>query len=279
MRVLREPLLHFFLLGVGIFVAYAWLNEGGRDEEIVVTPGQQNTLIATFERTWQRPPTPDEFSGLVRDFVREEIAYREAGQMELDRDDIVIRRRLRQKLELLAEDLATLTPPTEAELEAWFDENAERYRVDPRYSFEQIFFSTDRRGTAAREHASKWLAELDAGNVGIDAEEAGDATSLPRRMHDAARFEVAATFGSEFADALAALPDGAWTGPVESGFGLHVVRISSRTESRIPDSSEVEAEVRNDLLSERRSRGVDTLYESLAQKYTITVEPPDERPE
>ena len=151
--------------------------------------------------------------------------------------------------------------------------------MDPRYSFEQIYFSADSRGAAAREHASDLLAELDAGTAGTDLDESGDAISLPGRMHDAARFEIAATFGSPFAGALAALPDGVWSGPVESGFGFHLVRISSRTESRIPDSSEVEAEVRNDLLSERRSRGVDTLYESLAQKYTITVEPPDERPE
>jgi hypothetical protein len=209
----------------------------------------------------------------VRDFVREEIAYREAGQMELDRDDVVIRRRLRQKLELLAEDLATLAPPAEAELEAWFTANAERYRVDSRYSFEQVYFNTDRRGAAAREHASDLLAELDAGAAGIDVDAVGDAISLPQRMRDAARYEIAATFGSQFADALAALPDGVWGGPVESGFGFHLVRIESRVESRIPESTEVEEEVLNDLQSDRRSRALDTLYETLAEKYTLTVEP------
>jgi hypothetical protein len=279
MKFLREPLLHFFLLGVGIFAAYAWLNQGGGDEDIVVTRGQQNTLITTFERTWQRPPTPDEFSGLVRDFIREEIAYREAGQMELDRDDIVIRRRLRQKLELLAEDLATLAPPTEAELEAWFTENSERYRVDPRYSFEQVYFSTDRRGTAAREQAIALLAELNAGTTSIDVDAASDAITLPKRMRDAGRYEIAATFGAGFVDALAELPDGVWTGPVESGFGFHLVRIESRVASRIPDRTEVEREVLNDLQSDRRSRALDTLYETLAEKYTLSVEPLDERAE
>jgi parvulin-like peptidyl-prolyl isomerase len=271
--MLREPLLHFFVLGVCIFAAYGWLGDGGSADEIVVTRGQQLNLIETFERTWQRPPTPEEFRGLVQDLLRQEIAYREAGAMGLDRDDIVIRRRLQQKLELLTEDLALLAPPTEEELDAYFAERADDYRTDPRYSFEQIFFSTDRRGERAREDAQALLARLETEADVVDLAAAGDAISLPQGMRGAPRFGIAATFGSDFADALAGLATGAWDGPVESGFGIHLVRITELAASRIPARAEIAREVLNDLLAERRARAVDALYEGLARRYEIRVDP------
>jgi len=275
MRFLKEPLLHFVALGMAIFAGYAWLSDGGSARHIVVTRGQQNSLIASFERAWQRPPAPEEFNGLLRDFIRQEIAYREADQMELDRNDIVIQRRLRQKLELLTEDLAAMAPPTGEELDAWYREHAESYRTEPRYSFEQIFFSTDIRGDRARGDLVATLAALESGSGSSDAIEAGDAISLPQRLRDAPRFEIEATFGHEFADALETLPTDAWSGPVKSGFGLHLVRISQRVESRIPALAEVEQRVSDDLLADRRRRAVDALYERLAANYTITVEPLD----
>jgi len=273
MRFLREPLLHFLLIGGAIFAAYAWLDDGGAQDLIVVTRGQQNNLVATFESTWQRPPTAEEFDSLVRDFVRQEIAYREAGAMELDRDDIVIRRRLRQKLELLAEDLATLAPPTASELAGYFAEHAEQYRVDPRYSFEQIYFSPDRRAAPA-DDARELLSALTTGGGPIDPTEAGDRISLPPRMRDVPRYQIASTFGSDFAASLAALPVGQWSGPVASGYGLHLVRVTQSLAGRIPSLDEVEREVTNDFLSERRARAVDALYTGLAEDYTITIEAP-----
>jgi hypothetical protein len=275
LQFVREPLLHFFVLGAGIFAANAWLSEGGGDRELVVTRGQQTNLIETFERTWHRPPAQEEFANLLRDFIRQEIAYREAGKMELDRDDIVIRRRLRQKLELLTEDLASLAPPTEVELDAWYTEHAESYRTEPRYSFEQIFFNTDRRGATAREDAEALLSRLESVANGLDLAQAGDPTLLPGHVSDAAQSEVAASLGSDFADSLAELPIDAWAGPVASGFGLHLVRISSRVEGRLPERTEVAQAVLNDLSSDRRNRAVDTLYASLAEQYEIRVEPLD----
>jgi len=276
MRFLKEPLLHFIVLGMAIFAGYAWLSDGGAARHIVVTRGQQESLIASFERAWQRPPTPEEFDGLLRDFIRQEIAYREADQMELDRNDIVIQRRLRQKLELLTEDLAAMAPPTGEELDAWYSEHAASYRTEPRYSFEQIYFSADLRGDHTREDLLATLAALESGNESSDAIDAGDAISLPQKMRDAPRFEVAATFGGEFADALETLPIGAWSGPVKSGYGLHLVRLSQRVESRIPALADVEQRVSNDLLTDRRRRAVDALYDRLAENYTITVESLDE---
>ena len=276
-NIIREPLLHFFLLGAAIFAAYAWLSgDTPGEDEIVVTEGRQRNLIQTFERTWLRPPTRAEFEGLVEDFVRQEIAYREAGAMELDRDDIVIRRRLRQKLELLTEDLASLAPPTQADLEEFYRINAAEFRTDPRVSFEHIYFSVDARGGTAGRDASELLAAIDAGRVEPDAAaERGDRIALPPRLDDVRYGEVATMFGAEFAEQLSDVPVDGWAGPIASGFGLHLVRVFEHVDGRIPELTEVESDVRNELLAERRSAAVELLYESLGTRYTVRIEPFD----
>jgi hypothetical protein len=273
-RVLREPLLHFFGLGVLVFLAWAWL--GGdieESDEIVVSRGQQTRLIETFQRTWGRQPTQIEFEGLIDDYLREELAYREGSLRELDRNDTVIRRRLRQKLELLAEDLATVVPPTQAEMEASFAANAERYRSESIYSFEQIVFSPDSRGARAEADAINLLARLERGESIEPETLVGDSRVLPDRLQSVGELEIASTFGDEFATRLAELPAGQWSGPVASGFGWHVVRVGERMPGEIPPLSAVADRVRTDLLVERRQAALESLYAGLAERYSIRVEP------
>ena len=168
-RWLKEPLLHFLALGALIFFVYGILAKEEVDEnEIFVSRGQQENLVNTFSRTWQRLPTPEEYQGLLRDYIREEIAYRQTRDMGLDENDIVIRRRLRQKLEMLAEDVAGLVPPTEQELQAYLEANPEDFALEPRLSLHQLYFSVDRRGDRAREDAAQQLAVL--GSSGADLE-------------------------------------------------------------------------------------------------------------
>lgn len=271
---LREPLLHFLALGALIFLAYAWLGDDAPDADaIVITRGQQISLLETFERTWGRPPTPDEFAGVVQDYLREEIAYREGSARELDRNDTVIRRRLRQKLELLAEDLAAIAPPTEAELDASYAANAESFRTESRYSFEQIVFSPDLRGDSARADAVALLASL-RGGASVTAEAlAGDSRVLPHELAAAGERQIASTFGSEFLAALEGLTPGVWEGPVASGFGWHLVRIAERIPGEVPPLAEVLDRVQTELLVERRRAALEQLYASLAQRYSIRVEP------
>ena len=163
MKILKEPFFHFLGLGVFIFAAYAWLGDVDDAEQIVVTRGQQDNLVSTFKQSWQRPPTTEEFQGMLEDYIRQEIAYREASAMELDRNDIIIRRRLRQKLELLTEDLASMTPPTTEEIAAFYEMRKENYRADPRFSFQQLYFSADQRIEKAHEEAIGALEHLEAG--------------------------------------------------------------------------------------------------------------------
>lgn len=268
---LKEPLIHFLVLGGLIFFLYDVVSDGGPAEnEIFVSKGQQQNLLNTFSRTWQRLPTATEYQGLLRDYIRQEIAYRESREMGLDEDDIVIRRRLRQKLEMLAEDVAGLVPPTDEELQAYLEANPEAFRIEPRMSLQQVYFSNDRRGDAVEADALAALQRLRSGEA--DPAELGDPIPLPDAMEDVAQSEVERVYGTQFVDGIAGVEQGPWSGPVTSGFGLHLVRITDRIEARAPALDEVRPEVQRELLSVRRRDSVDGLYDRLAENYVIEIE-------
>jgi len=271
---LKEPLIHFLLIGVLIFVVYDNLaGKGSQPDEIFISRGQQENLLNTFGRTWQRPPTPQEFQGLLQDHIRQEIAYRESQAMGLDQDDIVIRRRLRQKLELLAEDIASLAAPTEQDLQSYLDENPDDFALEPRLTLRHVYFSRDRRGAAAQQDALQLLQRISTDGPEGDFEQFGDPLPLPYELRDVRESEVARLFGTVFTDGLQGLETGRWAGPVESGFGLHLVFIEARDAGRIPELQEVREAVQREWLSERRQQSVDLLYERLAENYSVEIEP------
>ena len=270
---LREPLIHFLLLGGLIFLAYDWLaGRGSAPDEIFISRGQQENLLSTFSKTWQRPPTPEEFQGLLKDYLRQEIAYRESRKMGLDEDDIVVRRRLRQKLEMLAEDVASLTAPDDAQLQEYLDRNIRDFMVEPRMTFRHIYFSRDRRGEAVERDAAEMLQRIAGNGLGGDFNEAGDPLPLPPRVENLREGEIARLFGEIFIDGLRGVETERWSGPVESGFGLHLVFIEERIEGRAPDLDEVREDVQREWLSRRRREAVDGLYERLAENYTVEIE-------
>lgn len=274
MRALwREPLLHFLLLGALIFLAYEW-RSGDRDgpDEITITRGQQQNLLNTFGRTWQRHPTAEEFQGLLRDYLREEIAYREARAMGLDENDVVIRRRLRQKLELLAEDVASLSPPTDAQLLEYLEAHPEEFRVEPQLTLRQVYFSPDRRGDRALQDAEQLLQRIRADGPAGQFERFGDPLPLPPRIDKLREGEIARLFGHVFTEGRQGLETGQWSGPVTSGFGLHLVFIEDRSEGRVPELAEVRAAVEREWLSQQRREAVDGLYDRLAENYSVEIE-------
>jgi len=271
---LKEPLLHFLALGGLIFAVNALINDDAANDRssIVVSLSQQENLASTFARTWQRPPTQDEMNSLIVDFIRQEIAYRESQAMQLDRDDIVIRRRLRQKLEMLAEDVASLAPPTEEEVKAYFAENIEDFRRPAVLSIRQIYFGNI--GNAGDEQASaeKLLEQLQRDESSVDIAAAGDESLLPRELDNVSETELESLFGSGFSGALAAIEPGSWGGPIASGFGLHLVRVDDRVESRLPELESVADYVTRELLVIRRQQAIDLLYAKLAENYTVSIE-------
>jgi hypothetical protein len=273
-RLLREPLLHFLGLGAGIFALFAAVaGDDPSARRVVVEPGMVASLAATFQATWQRPPTPGELEGLVADHVREEILYREAAALGLDRDDVIVRRRMRQKMELLAESFGEEVVPVEAELEAWLREHPERYRSEARVSFRQVYLSPE-RGAALEADAERLLAALRADGASLDPAALGDRIGLPPALRDAPLSDVARHFGDGFAARLEAASPGEWTGPVESGYGAHLVRIESRVEGRLPELAEVREAVRRDWQSARTRDARERFYEALREGYDVRIEWP-----
>lgn len=276
-RLIREPLLHFLLLGAVIFfIAGRARNAGvGSGKTIVVTQSQIASLAVGFSRTWMRPPTQQELQGLVDDYVRDEVLYREAKAMELDQDDLIVRRRMRQKFEFLSEDLAAKSgPPTEQELEAYLRQHADQYREEPSFTFEHIFFSREKRRKSAEADAKAVLARLNGKNGGtIDVETLGDSFLLPFRFEKASASEAARVFGEHFAKQLATIEPGAWAGPLESSYGLHLVRIEARVPGATPPLARVRPSVLRDLLNERRKQALDAQYAKLRARYAVVVEP------
>jgi parvulin-like peptidyl-prolyl cis-trans isomerase-like protein len=276
-KLIREPLFHFLLLGAVIFLL-AGRVRGGRvrsGDKIVVTQSGIESMVVGFSRTWMRPPTQEELQGLVDDYVREEVLYREAKAMGLDQDDVIVRRRMRQKFEFLAEDLAARTgPPTDQELEAYLRQHADKYSEEASFSFEHIFLSREKRGASANAEAMAMLARL-SGKGAIDIEKLGDPFLLPSRFEKISAGETARLFGEKFAKELNKTQLGTWAGPIESSYGFHLVRVNARIPEVALPLANVRESVLRDLLSDRRKQELDTQYERLRARYTVVVEPPE----
>jgi hypothetical protein len=267
-RLIREPLLHFFVLGAGLFAVFAWDNDEALQapDDIVVDASRLDAIRLQFERVWQRPPTPEELQSLVDNWVREEILYREGLTLGLDRNDPVLRRRVAQKMEFISEELVEVQPDTGA-IEAWFSDNAEKYRVDPRFSFRQLYLDPSAHGDAFEAILADIGRALASGDVPD-----GDATLLPAVLEDVTLADVRRTFGERFAESLQGLDVGEWDGPVASGYGLHFVHVDSIQASRLPDLDEVRGAVERDYRAERTRELKDAFYETLRKRYNVVYD-------
>lgn len=273
-KFLEEPLLHFVLLGALIFAGYAWLNHGQDTTtgQILVSRGQIENLRLSYSRVWQRQPTPAEMDGLIQDHVREEVLAREAVKLGLDRDDTVIRRRLRQKMEFVASDLAVPAQPTDAELESFLEKHPDLFRIEPRLSFRQVYLNPEQRGASLQRDAARMLAGLNRPGATQDFRALGDPTMLRTELADVSSSEVASEFGEAFARQVEQMPVGRWQGPVTSGYGDHVVLVTERTPGRTPALKEVRAVVAREWADARRREENEKFYRELLKHYTVTIE-------
>jgi len=274
-RLLREPLLHFLVLGALLFGLYGWMQPVASDGigEVTVSAGQVEHLAIAFSRVWQRPPTPAELKGLVDDYVKEEILGREAIALGLDRNDTVIRRRLRQKMELMAGELEVAEEPSEAELDAYLRAHPDGFREDSRTSFRHVFLRED-RGDRLEADAAELLVKLREMGPEADASSLGDSLLLPDEFTLEPRSGVAAQFGSAFAQSLERVPVGGWAGPLRSAYGLHLVLVTERVGAKLPALDDVRDAVRRELLARRRERANRECLDGLLKKYHVTVEWP-----
>jgi hypothetical protein len=273
---LREPVVHFLLLGAALYALYGLAGPSAPDESpnrITVTAGEINWLTSTWEKRWNRPPTPEERAGLIQEYVRESIFYREALAMGLDRDDTIIRRRLAQKLEFLSQDLVATIPPTEEQLRTYFAEHAQRYEHPSLTTFTHVFVDPDRRGERTLADAEAMGAELrEQGPPAEGADGLGDPFMLQRYYPERSELELSKLFGGEFARSVSRLEPGAWQGPVRSGYGLHWVFVEARSEAETPAFAEARERVEQDWRDDRRREFDEAYYASLRARYEVVIE-------
>jgi hypothetical protein len=276
-KILREPLLHFLLLGTAIFATYGFVSQRGGNEpgKIVISQGQVAAMAEGFARTWRRPPTRDELEGLIKDRVQEEVYCREAMAMGLDKDDTVIRRRLRQKVEFLTDDVAALAEPTDYELSAYLKAHAGTFGVQQQFTFNHIYLNPERHGENLVQDTAELLAQLRTAGDHADLSELGDSFVLEHKFQSLPASEIVRQFGENFAAKLGELSLGQWDGPVESGYGIHLVRVTERTEGRIPELAEVRDAVRREWANARRLETNAKFYQELLKRYAVTIERPD----
>jgi len=279
-KLLREPLLHFMFIGAVIYLLYGVFAEPvpeADDKTIVVSAGEIEWMQTAWQKRWNRPPTVAEFDGLIQQYIKETVLYREALTMGLNQHDQVIRRRLAQKLEFLAKDLVALTPPTEEELQSYFDEHQERYQEPVLYTFTQVFIDPDKRGdtTLARAEAVK-VALIAEGEAINDAGALGDDFMLQNYYPEKDQVEIQKLFGSGFTESLVELTPGQWHGPVLSGYGVHLVYVSNISEPPAPVFTEVRERVEQDWKMEKGEELNEKFYASLRDRYTVVIEEPEE---
>jgi hypothetical protein len=253
-RLAAEPMAQFLLIGAGLFLLHAAVRSREPVGEIRVSQGQLASLAALHERAWMRPPTTKELEGLMEGWIREEAAEREARAMGLDRNDPVIRRRLRQMLEFLSEQRADQRQPSQADLQRWLRDHLDRYRRDPAYTFEQVFLDPSSSAEPPERRASALLARLN-GVAPPDPAGLGDPLLLLEPRFEALPGrEVERLFGREFAAALARLQPGAWVGPLQSGYGEHLVKLERVVPGLVPPLAEGRQELERDWRQDQRQR-------------------------
>src|SRR5271167_2449781 len=279
---LREPLLHFLLIGIALFGAYSYMHRGRggveSSRQITLSLDELRQMDTYFESQWHRQPTSAEFQAMVEDKVREEVLYREALAMGLDKDDTIVKRRMAQKMQFLAEDVAAAHEPSTAELKAWFEKNSNKFALPSRYSFRHLYFSPDKRGKNARDDAAEALAKI-AGQPEDSklAVSLADPFMFQDYYGDRAPDALAKEFGPPFAVALEKVKPGSWQGPIESGYGWHLVFVDTVIPGRVPALEEIEADVKTAWLGEQKQQAVQKAYAEMRAKYTVLLPGPSDK--
>ena len=273
--LLAEPMLHFVLLGIVLFGAYRWITPGNAAaDRIVISAGVVDDLVTQHVAAKGREPSAAEMRSLIDSYVREEILYREGVKLGLERDDIVVKRRVRQKIELIEEEAATRIP-TDEDLSAYLAAHQARFVQPAILSFDQVFLGP---ATSDPDVMEAVAVTRDALQRGTDPEVLGRRTLLPRRLTRTPADLVARDFGPAFAAALEKSPVGEWAGPIDSSLGAHYVRVSERTPAATPPLGAVRDQVVREWENDRRQRARNDAYARMRGRYDVSIEAPASRP-
>ena len=265
--------MQFLVLGAILFGLFHLVDREKAEApaRIVISSARIANLADGFARTWRRPPSKEELQGLVDDYIRDEVFYREGRAAGLDRDDVIIRRRVRQKMEFLAEDISA-PEPSEEQLAAYLRANPERFRTEDRLTFQQVFLSAARRGRAIDDDSKQVANALDRAEAAVDKTALGDPFLLGEEFQAVSQSEVASLFGESFAKQISVMEPGRWQGPISSSFGQHFVNIGERISGILPPLDAVRETVRREWSNARRLEAERKLYGSLRERYEIVVE-------
>jgi hypothetical protein len=277
-NLLREPLLHFLLIGAGLFFIFSQVSDPEIDSEIktdhriTITKTDLDRLAATWLRSMGRPPSAQEREQQLKYFIREQVLYREAKTMGLDQDDVIVRRRLAKKMEYLFNDLSVIPEPGETELVSYLTEHVSKFTIPASITFSQIFLNPDERNQDINKDAEQLLQQLKETAIAIETINMGDRSLLPYHFTAQRKSEIAGMFGTAFAEQAFALPVNNWQGPVTSEYGVHLIHISSRTEARLPPLAEIREQVSREWRTKKQHEANEIFYQSLYQRYEIILD-------
>jgi peptidyl-prolyl cis-trans isomerase C len=264
------------LIGVALFVGYSVLypksETPSESNRIVLTPDDLVQMSVAWLAQGRSPPTPEQMQNLIELKVREEVLFREAIALGLDKDDTIVKRRLAQKMEFLAEGAAIENDPSTETLKAWFKDNQQRFALLPRVSFRHLYFSSDRHGERTREAAARALEQV-AGQPAVSSSAAtlGDPFMYQDYYGDRSFDDIAKLFGLNFARALVSIKPGSWQGPVESGYGWHLVFVDSSAPSRVPAFEEIESDIKASWIAGQRAQAKAKAYETMRARYQVVL--------
>lgn len=269
-KLLNEPVIIFIFIGLILYFLHGWIvhSEEADDKRIFISNDQTIQLIAQFERTWMRSPTESEVQNLIQNYIRDEVYYREAVRMGLDQNDQVIRQRIRQKLEMLMDNMASATVPSDQMLFNYMDENKDRFWLEHRLSFRQVWINPDGHQDLEAD-AQLILSQL---KKGASPQDVGDATLIGYEFDLLTESEITRQFGADFTSQIVEVVPGEWTGPIYSGLGVHLVKVTKRVEGRMPELSEIRKTVEREWTVERTKQLKEAAYQKLLEHYEVVYE-------
>jgi hypothetical protein len=272
--LLREPLLHFLVIGVGLFFLFSQINntQVETDHRIIITQANLDRLATLWLKRMGRPPSAQEREQQLEHYIREQVLYREAMTMGLDQDDVIVSRRLAQKMEYLFNDLSFIPEPSETELVTFLSEHASQFTLPATITFSQIFLDPRERNQEINKDAEQLLEQLKETKTIVDTINLGDRSLLPYKFTEERQNEINSMFGAAFTNQVFSLPISSWQGPVASEYGLHLIYITARTENRLPSLAEIRERVASEWRSTKQHEANEIFYQSLFQRYEIILD-------
>jgi hypothetical protein len=272
-----KPIVHLLVFGALVALLITVVKGPPVEREdinrVVISNADIEQVHAKWLRTWNRPPTKLELRRALAEHIRQEVLYREALFRGLDREDPVVRIAMVNKLKMIAAAQAESVEPGDEEIQAYFALRQERYRIPAQLSFTQIYYSKERRGDRTQNDAESDLQKIRQQQPSSEEiSNWGDGSLLQNVLVDETEDGVSRMFGAGFGVAVLAQEPGQWEGPLESGYGLHLVRVDNRVESRVPDWTEVRDQIQNDMIYEARKAAEDRMYAEIAARYQVVYD-------